>query len=231
MKKLALSFLFFACSYPAWAARPFVTDDARLTTEGSCQLESWTRAYPDSQELWALPACNPTGNFEMTLGMGVAQADSGTVTHDYVLQAKTLFKPLETNRWGIGLGMGKVFHPEVTPGPNQTGNTYAYVPLSVSFDNDKVVMHVNVGWLRDKASKQDNMTWGVGGEFKMTPRLTAILETYGDHRTTPYGQAGLRFAVVPNLFQIDATAGRQFNGVDDNQWLSFGIRLTPEHLF
>ncbi len=55
---------------PAKAARPFVTDDARLTTAGSCQLESWTRFYADSTEVWALPACNPTGNLELTLGVG-----------------------------------------------------------------------------------------------------------------------------------------------------------------
>ena len=30
-------------STQAYAARPFMTDDARLTTEGSCQLESWAR--------------------------------------------------------------------------------------------------------------------------------------------------------------------------------------------
>ena len=40
----------------ALAARPFVTDDARLTTAQSCQLETWVRTYPDSREAWALPA-------------------------------------------------------------------------------------------------------------------------------------------------------------------------------
>jgi len=52
----------------AWAARPFMTDDARLTTGGSCQLETWSRRYSDRSEFWALPACNPTGNLEITAG-------------------------------------------------------------------------------------------------------------------------------------------------------------------
>ena len=56
----------------AWSARPFVTDDARLTTAGSCQLETWTRMYRDSTEFWALPACNPGGNLELTAGGGQA---------------------------------------------------------------------------------------------------------------------------------------------------------------
>ena len=33
-----------------WAARPFMTDDARLTTEGSCQVESWARLYTSRSE-------------------------------------------------------------------------------------------------------------------------------------------------------------------------------------
>ena len=60
------------------AARPFVTDDARLTTEGSCQLESWARLYENSSEIWALPACNPFGNLEVTLGEGISHDDDWT---------------------------------------------------------------------------------------------------------------------------------------------------------
>ncbi|NCV70156.1 MAG: hypothetical protein EBW55_05505, partial [Betaproteobacteria bacterium] len=53
-----LSILLGVCNL-AHAARPFVTDDARLTTAGSCQLESWTRvnraSKPSarSEEYWA----------------------------------------------------------------------------------------------------------------------------------------------------------------------------------
>ena len=56
---IALASLFVTLH--AQAARPFVTDDARLTTAGSCQLESWIRICPESRESWAQPACNPGG--------------------------------------------------------------------------------------------------------------------------------------------------------------------------
>lgn len=150
---------------------------------------------------------------------------------EYVIQAKTLFKALETNGWGIGFAIGKVYHPAVTPSANQLGNTYAYIPYSASFNNDKVVMHLNVGVLHDRASNKDNMTWGIGGEFKASPRLTGVLEAYGDHQSSPFAQAGLRLSVIPNLFQVDATLGRQLNCVNDNQWVSFGVRITPDKLF
>mgnify|MGYP000961941148 FL=1 len=215
----------------AFAARPFVTDDARLTTAGSCQLESWMRIYPDSKELWALPACNPTGNLEFTVGGGRARHDDAPATSDYVFQAKTLFRPLETNDWGIGFAVGTIRHPEINPGPNMLGNTYAYIPLSVSLNDDKVILHANLGWLKDKASGQNNLSWGVGGEFKLHARLLGIAETFGDNRSMSYGQVGVRYSVRPDLFQVDATIGQQLSGPGKNHWVSFGIRYTPDKLF
>ena len=215
----------------AFAARPFVTDDARLTTAGSCQLESWMRIYPDSKELWALPACNPTGNLEFTVGGGRARHDDAPATSDYVFQANTLFRPLETNDWGIGFAVGTIRHPEINPGPNMLGNTYAYIPLSVSLNDDKVILHANLGWLKDKASGQNNLSWGVGSEFKLHAKLLGIAETFGDNRSMSYGQVGVRYSVRPDLFQVDATIGQQLSGPGKNHWVSFGIRYTPDKLF
>ncbi len=218
---------------PAEAARPFVTDDARLTAAGSCQVESWTRFYEDSTEVWALPACNPTGNLELTVGGGQAryQDTSLSTSEDYVFQAKTLFRALETNSWGWGAAIGTVRHPEINPGPNQHGNTYLYFPLSLSFADDRVVMHLNTGWLHDKSLSRERLTWGIGSEINATHRLTLVAESFGDNRANPYWQTGVRYAIIPNLFQVDATVGQQTGTSEDNRWISFGLRFTPASLF
>lgn len=231
MKKVLIASLLLSAAPAAFAARPFVTDDARLTNAGSCQLESWARFYEHSRELWALPACNPTGNLEFTAGGGIATNDARRTTEDYVLQLKTLFRALETSGWGWGLGLGTVRHPKINPGPNLLGNTYAYVPVSFSFNDDKLVVHTNVGLLRDRASGENNMTWGVGGEFQATPQLLLIAETFGDHRNQPYLQVGGRYAIRPNLVQVDTTIGQQLSGPASSRWISIGLRLTPERLF
>jgi hypothetical protein len=234
--RLLLTVLGVAITSPAWSARPFVTDDARLTTAGSCQLESWTRVYRNSTELWALPACNPTGNLELTVGGGAAKiADTGSGTQsgwtdDYVFQAKTLFKPLETNGWGAGLAVGTIRHPQINPGPNLLGNTYVYLPLSMSFADDRVVIHLNAGWLKDKATRSTQNTWGIGSELNMTPRWTLIAEGFGNTAAS-FMQAGVRYNLIPGLFQLDTTAGSQLGGSRDAQWISFGLRFTPEKLF
>jgi hypothetical protein len=231
MTRILLGFLWGLSAVQAWAARPFVTDDARLTTAESCQLESWMRIYPDSREVWALPACNPTGNLEFTVGGGRAKTDGEKAVNDYVFQAKTLFRPLASNDWGWGLAVGTIRHPEINPGPNLLGNIYAYVPLSVSFNDDRVIMHTNVGWLKDSASGTHSMTWGIGGEFNLASRLLAIAETFGDNHNQPYWQVGGRFAIIPDRVQVDATVGQRFAGPSSGRWVSFGLRLTPDRLF
>lgn len=230
MRHLTVSLLAALPSF-AMAARPFVTDDARLTTEGSCQLETWARSYKDSHEVWALPACNPTGNLEFTLGGGRARTNGAQGTSDFVFQLKTLFRPLSTNGWGWGLGVGTVRHPEINPGPNLLGNTYAYVPMSFSFENDRLVVHANVGWLRERATHRNNATWGVGAELQATQRVTLIAETFGDHRNNPYWQVGGRLAIVPNRVQIDLTLGQQVSGPAGSRWVSMGLRFTPDEVF
>lgn len=231
MKKALFASALSVMLMPAWAARPLVTDDARLTTAQSCQLETWVRLYPHSQEIWALPACNPTGNLEFTLGGGRAKNEGDRSTADYVFQAKTLFRPLEANGWGWGLAVGTVRHPEIHPGPNLLGNTYAYLPVSTSFNDDKVVVHTNIGWLHDRASSRNNLTWGVATELAISSRFQGIAEIYGDNRSQPFWQIGGRFTIVPDRIQIDATVGQQFSAPTSGRWFSFGLRLTPDRLF
>ena len=230
MQRLILALVMTAstCSY---AARPFVTDDARLTNAESCQLESWSRSYKTSHEFWVLPACNVAGNFEVTAGTGTATSSGQASTNDFILQGKTLFRELSPNGWGWGLAFGKVNHPDISPGPNLLGNTYAYIPVSFSTNNDQVIFHTNVGWLRDKATGEHRATWGLGSEIQATPRLLLIAESFGDHQNNPYWQIGARYAIVPNLFQIDTTIGRQFNGSMETRWISFGLRITPDKMF
>ncbi len=215
----------------ALAARPLVTDDARLTKAGSCQVESWGRTHATGNEFWALPACNPFGNFEMTLGTAISAVDQQQPASDLIVQAKTIVKELTTNGWGIGFAMGVAKHQgDNVPGPNGVGSTYAYVPFSRSFSDDQLIMHINLGYISFRKSSQDSLTWGIGSEYKLHPKLLHVLEIYGDHRASPFIQTGLRYSIVPDILQVDTTVGKQLNG-NDIQWLSIGVRYTPDRLF
>jgi hypothetical protein len=177
------------------AARPFVTDDARVVDPGGCQVESFykeQRAYSGS-EFWLLPACNP-GSVELTLGGNRIEGDRSVVA-----QAKFLIKPLQTNGFGFAGSIG-VFG----------GDPYFNGITSLSFLDDRVVVHANLGMIKDKDADVTRGAAGIGLEALLfAPRVYGILETYGQKGEKPTLHFGLRLWLVPNRFQVDATHGER----------------------
>ena len=208
------------------AARPMVTDDARIVDPGACQLETWRRFNRDSKEYWALPACNPTGNLELTLGSAELPVEDlglrGT-TRTVQIQGKTLFKTLETNSYGYGLAVGGIVRSRGAA--DEVPNYYAYLPYTRSWLDDRVVMHVNVGVQREGVDPLNSLTWGVGTEIAVTRRAYVIAESFGNNHTLRSYQGGMRVWLVPNHVQIDATVGAQAGDLGASRWFSIGMRL------
>jgi hypothetical protein len=209
----------------AHAARPMVTDDARIVDAKSCQVESWIKKNRDSTEYWAVPACNFTGNLELSVGGARVSDAEGTRTSDVVFQGKTLLKPLEPNGWGIGLAFGNMRHLTSSDDSHLIGDLYAYVPVSFSFKDDRVVFHTNVGWLHEKEDKRHRLTWGVGSEAQLAERTWLIAETFGQNQGKPFFQIGVRYWLVPDRVQIDTTYGNRFGNSSEERWFSIGLRL------
>lgn len=205
----------------AQAARPMITDDARITDAKSCQLESWIRNTPHSTEYWALPACNFTGNLELTAGGARTHAEADTYLSDFVLQGKTVLKALEPDGWGVGLTAGTVSHRHVR---NAGRDWYATVPASFSFQDDRVVLHTNLGWLREQANRTQ-LTWGMGTEIALDQNSWLIAETFGQDQGKPNYQLGLRRWLLPGRVQVDATYGKRLGGNTDERWFSIGLRV------
>lgn len=209
---------------PAHAARPMVTDDARTVDSHACQVESWVKTNRGSREYWALPACNFTGNLEVTLGGALTSNATGSETSDVVLQGKTLLKPLETNGYGIAFAAGYAAHPAAQNG-RTLGDPYFYMPASFSFADDRLVLHVNAGAKHIRAEGKARATWGLGSETMITPRVFLIAETFGETRANASYQFGVRFWIVPNHVQVDTTYGNQYGDKHDARWFSVGLRL------
>jgi hypothetical protein len=202
-----------------------ITDDARITDAQACQVEAWQKVNRGSREHWAFPACNPTGNFEFTLGANDLPDGSGGRLNDFVFQGKTLFKPLVTNGYGLGLAAGVVRHGDPQPGERHTSAAYFYVPVSLSFRDDLVVLHLNAGAQDNRDRDIKPITYGAGTEINLTQRFALIAETFGDDRGSPYYQAGVRLWAVPGRFQIDATYGAHAGERDATRWWTIGVRL------
>ena len=201
-----------------------ITDDARLVDPFACQVESWVRTNRGSREYWALPSCNFTGNFELTLGGARTRDATGSETSDVIFQGKTLLKPLETNGYGIGFAAGYAAHPAAQNG-RTLGDPYFYVPASFSLADDRVVLHTNVGARHVRGESNSRATWGLGSETLISPRLFLIAETFGESRSNASYQLGVRYWIVPNHVQIDTTYGNQYGNKSDARWFSIGLRL------
>lgn len=214
----------------AHAARPMITDDARIVDPQACQVETWVRHNRGSTERWALPACNPSGNLELTLGGAQTREAGAAQTTDVQVQGKTIFKPLQPNGWGVGLAVGNLRHPDLAPARSRANDFYGYVPFSASYADDAVVMHLNLGTVRPRDESHYRMTWGLGSEVRIASRVYLIPEVFSQTEGRPLYQAGLRFWIVPGRVQVDTTYGDRLGGAS-SRWFSIGVRLiTPPFL-
>ena len=220
-KKLTLTLhLVMIFSAPgAWAARPFVTDDARTVEVGGYQIETFYKsqhAY-SGNEFWFLPAYNPSG-IEWTAGFNRIEGE-----RSLVLQGKTLLKPLETNGAGFALTLGTY---RVNPKEgSDVWSPYVNGIGSFSFLNDRAVIHTNLGAIHDRIAGMDRGTWGIGLEaLLLAPRVYGILETFGQRGDKPTRHTGIRFWIVPNRVQIDSTLGEQKTD-PAHRFYSIGLRL------
>jgi len=221
----AIISLFLISIEGAHAARPMITDDARIVDPKSCQVESWAKFYKQGGwERWALPGCNPTGNLEITVGGAYSHPEEGRHASDVVLQAKTIFRPLTSDNWGYGLAVGTVRHPSIKT-ERQFGDQYAYVPVSFSFAGDDFLLHLNAGMVRRPLLHDTIATWGIGSETRLNQRLQLIAETYGDSKSRGFYHIGLRFWVVPDRVQVDTTFGNRWGTETGERWVSVGLRL------
>lgn len=217
LRALLPALLLFAAP-AAQAARPFVTDDARIVDHGGCQVETFVKDQRrhDEREFWFLPACNPWGA-ELTAGHARVDSTPAGDTSTTILQAKMLLKPLETGGAGFALTLGSLFNAKTSPYFNAIG--------SFSLAGDRVVLHTNLGGLRDNVAARSRGTWGAGAEILIAgPWLYGILESYGQTGEKATRHGGLRIWIVPNRVQVDTTVGIQ-HASQERRFATVGLRI------
>ena len=223
--RLLLSVLAFS-ALSAHAARPFVTDDARIVDPRGCQIETYYKHQREfhENEFWFLPACNPWGSVELTLGGNWIDSTRPGDSRSVILQGKTLLKALETNGAGFALTLGIA---QVSPVQSASvTNPYVNGIGSFSFFDDRAVLHANLGAVRDNQVHLTKGTWGLGAEILiLAPRLYGILEAYGQRLEKPTLHGGLRIWIVPNRVQIDSTIGSQHATPFDRRFGTVGLRF------
>jgi hypothetical protein len=206
---------------PAQAGRPLVTDDASLVKPGTCETEAWATHRSGQDEYWAVPHC-AAGAWELAAGINRLRPPvSGLAEESWLLLAKTLFRPLRRNDWGVGLTLSNQFGG----GRGASGDLSAVVPASVSLLDDRLLLHANVGWQRPRG-QHSGALWAVAAEWNVARRTGLTLESYGSQHGPAFVQAGARYEVLRKRLTLDAAVGRRasLRGID--HYVTVGLTFT-----
>ncbi len=222
-------------AHPAWAVRPFITDDARVVGCDNAQIETSLRIDQFKYLNLNLWAYGLTRNLEFTAGWVDGyyreKFERGWSVTGPLLQLKYLVvesKPLSypgiaavagvTHPWGWGALK-----------PDEWG-FFGFLALTETILNqDRLLVHANLGISLTRT--KGTFIWGIGTQVNVWKGLCVIGEVVsGD----PYAnnqnaggafQTGLRYIVSDN-FQLDATFGSGLWGSPKpDSWVGFGLRV------
>ena len=236
------SFIFFMSFFtrPAFAVRPFVTDDARVLDEHTMQLETSVRYERDAFTNLNLFAFSPKDKIELTLGFSdgfplAAGSDRSFSIAGPLMQIKYLLWETKPNRYpGLAFALGAAppwgkgdFRPE-------RWSEFFYLAATHSlFENDRVLIHANLGLSTTNPATVS--TWGLGTQIGIIGGLNGVLEIfYNDPYAGKTGgayQVGFRY-IVSEQVQIDLTiASGLFGSEQINTFVGMGLRLVSDKLW
>jgi hypothetical protein len=199
-------------------AQQYITDDAGLTADRACQIQTWF----GQRASWVLPVCTPVHNVELSLGFIAVRRDADGRGHfEYVVQAKTLVRPVRPGRWGAGLVVGAGRDPALAGTSPDVRTYYTYVPVSRAFFGDRVLVHQNAGWLYQRSGAERSfggrhaLTWAARADVALGgprrgPPLVAVVEAYGAEGAAGADaefQAGVRAFPRRDAVQLDLSYG------------------------
>ena len=226
---------------PAWAVRPFITDDATIIGSGRSEVANWFYGMDGRLEIWHSINYGITDNFEFTLAGshgGLKSEVNGEWKYAYtlpLLQSKVQIRDYEPNgipALAFGIGSQLPFGNE--PFENQSAfkpsgyGAFGFVSITQCIgENEELLIHGSLGgtYLRDSGENKNGLTWGVGTQFKMYKGLHGIAEfvggdPYTGNSTSRIYQLGIRYFISDD-FQFDLAYG---NGSETDYWISGGIR-------
>lgn len=213
-------------SMTALAGRPFTTDDAGVLGAGECELESYYHrdTAPDTPAVkgwWVQPGCGYGLRSQMSLGFGRDSAE-GEHVDSYALLGKTWLKEFSDDSYGIAIGYSAGWAR--LPGESRRFDTTAFNGI-VSVPVGPLMLHANLGWSRSRIDETNATTWGLLAEWEgLLGPLDAGIETFGDDHQAPWIQFGLRWPVIKDRMNIDASWGKQTGDTQGKVW-TLGLKF------
>lgn len=145
----------------------------------------------------------------MSLGLIAVWADEGNGHPEYVAQVKALLPHLRGSNWGFGFVIGRGRDPGLSGVRKSGSQIYAYVPLTISLLNHRLVFHENTGWLYDRRAGPNHnaLTLAARTDVGIRKYVFLVAETYGAAGQSAEYQAGIRTWTRPGKVQVDLSYG------------------------
>jgi hypothetical protein len=227
-KKTFIATCFIACAHNAQAGAPLVTDDASVIEEKSCQFEAWINSARSARDYWAAPACNFIGNIELSLGFGGINPADEPSSQQYVVQAKTVFAGKE-GVWSVG-AVGGIGRDNGPTAEGASSKAYYAKALFSYFHDEALELDLNLGASNDFGAGTI-LAAGAALHYEFLPKTTAFAEVFRNERGPGKYQLGLRYALVPERFEVYASYGNRLgSAISDSWWAIAGVRINTAPL-
>jgi hypothetical protein len=205
------------------AGQPLVTDDAAVVAAKTCQLEAWVLSADDGRAYFAQPACNFSGDLELSIGAARVRPDADGSSSLIALQAKTVLFSLADREWSFGMlaGAGRD-----TGAPHGSSAFQAYYAKALAswYPRSDLEIDLNLG----AANTYGAGTFALAGaalQYSISDNVQLLVEAFRDEPGRGKYQVGARFIIVPDRLEAYASYGNRFNGTAD-QWSAIvGIRV------
>jgi hypothetical protein len=221
-----LVLLLFAAAFSARAAQPLATDDAAVVTPKTCQLEVWNRSVHGGYTFWAQPACNFTGNLELSIGGTRVQPDAGEPSSIFALQAKTVLAAIDDEALSFGMLAGAGRETGAPHGRSAFQSYYAKALVSW-YPRDDLEFDINLG----AANNYGTGTFALAGaavQYAIACNVQLLAEAFRDEPRGAKYQVGARYIFVPDRFEAYASYGNRLDGSTDVWSAIIGIRLQTD---
>ena len=215
-----------ACG-PAHAGRPLVTEDAGVLDQGDCEFEGI------GSRLTVSGASARTAQLQVSCGVGLRTQVQGALATtslegDRSTQAaaggKTSFRELTDEQAGFTLAYSFAGSKPTDLGWRYDLTTLlAVVTVPVRKD---LLAHGNLGASYSRVEQHTSAIWagalewlGIAGSA-----LDAMVETFGTQRDPLWLNLGVRYAIVPDRFSVNASYGAQ-GGSERAKLATLGFKL------
>lgn len=185
---------------PAWAGRPFATEDAGVLERGDCEWESLagrsrSRGSPTEHSLSTQLGCGLGWATQGALAAGRSRAGDER-GQAWSLGFKTALpsvgrdgdEPAATFALAYGAEAERQGQQRSYRHSSAFVNLAATRPLGAGW-----TAHANLGWRRDHAEQRDSTTWALALERAAGESFDLGVEAYGDDRGGRWLGAGLRW--------------------------------------